>query len=108
MCDHAFGGSGADPCTSFSPIVETRPYGRPESELAIIAYARSPVYSLASTVRHAFVVDVGYTHASIVIPVVRSRSWLSPTVTQSLTPSNDSALPFFPVPFHVAPEIDPA
>ena len=40
--------------------------------------------------------SVGCTQASSVIPVVRSRAAVSVTVTQSLTPSNESAPPFFP------------
>jgi hypothetical protein len=41
----------------------------------------------------------GFTHASRVIPVVRSSGLaaVSVTVTQSLVPSKESALPIFPV-----------
>ena len=46
---------------------------------------------------------VGKTHASSVIPVVRSSALASATVTQSLTPSNDRALPNLPAVVHVAP-----
>ena len=41
------------------------------------------------------------------MPVVRSRSGTSVMVTQSLTPSNVSAPPYFPEPVQVAPEIVP-
>ena len=49
----------------------------------------------------------GYTQASSVIPVVRSSEAASGTVTQSLTPSNESAPPCRPLAVHVAPEIVP-
>ena len=52
--------------------------------------------------------DVGRTQASSVIAVVRSRAAVSATVTQSLTPSNESAPPFLPAADQVAPEIVPA
>src|SRR6476619_5188449 len=48
----------------------------------------------------------GWTHASRVIPVVRSNPAESATVTQSLTPSNERAPPYLPV-VQVAPEIVP-
>ena len=62
--------------------------------------------SLRSTVRHPPNVE-GATHASSVIPVVKSSAAVSLMVTQSLTPSNDSALPYLPCVDHVAPEIVP-
>ena len=49
----------------------------------------------------------GNTHASSVMPVVRSSDGASATVTQSLTPSKDRALPNFPCVLQVAPEIVP-
>src|SRR5436305_7609598 len=51
--------------------------------------------------------DVGKTHASSVIPVVKSRELESLIVTQSLTPLNDRALPNLPAVVRVAPEIVP-
>src|SRR5688572_25423739 len=53
-------------------------------------------------------IAVGRTQASTVIPVVRSSVARSATVTQSLTPSNDRALPLCPAVVQVAPEIVPA
>src|SRR4051812_14211414 len=50
---------------------------------------------------------VGLTHASIVMPVVRSSEFASATVTQSLVPLNESAEPNLPPAFHVAPETVP-
>jgi hypothetical protein len=49
---------------------------------------------------------VGFTHASSVIPVVRSSDAASAIVTQSSSPSNASAPPARPV-ARVAPEIVP-
>ena len=50
---------------------------------------------------------VGLTQASSVIPFVRSRLFASATVTQSFTPSNDSAPPDWPPVTQDAPEIVP-
>ena len=50
----------------------------------------------------------GITHASSVIPVVRSSEFASGTVTQSLTPSKLNAAPNLPAPVHTGPEIAPA
>ena len=58
-------------------------------------------------VRQVLLVVVGKTQASIVMPVVRSRSLASATVTQSLTPSNESALPLRPAVVQAAPESVP-
>ena len=63
--------------------------------------------SLKTTVRQALSPRVGRTQASRVMPVFRSSVAASATVTQSLTPSKLSALPFFPV-VQVAPEMVPA
>ena len=52
-------------------------------------------------------IAVGNTHASSVMAAVRSSELESLTVTQSLTPSNDSALPYLPLVVQVAPEIVP-
>src|SRR5437867_3080842 len=49
----------------------------------------------------------GLTHASSVMPAVRSRSLASATVTQSLTPSKDNAAPFLPAVDQEAPEMVP-
>ena len=50
---------------------------------------------------------VGKTQASIVMPVVKSRSLASFTVTQSFTPSKVSALPNFPCAVHAGPAMVP-
>ena len=54
------------------------------------------------------VVAVGRTHASSVIPVVRSSDAVSAIVTRSLTPSNVRAPPFLPAVVQLGPEIEPA
>jgi hypothetical protein len=58
---------------------------------------------LSIAVRHVPPVAAGLTHASSVIPVVRSSDAASATVTQSSTPSNDSARPKRPSGTRVAP-----
>ncbi len=50
--------------------------------------------------------DVGYTHASSVIPVVKSSEAESFTVTSAVDPLKDRACPNLP-PAHVAPLITP-
>ena len=50
---------------------------------------------------------VGRTQASTVMLALRSSELASGTVTQSFTPSNESALPNLPVAVRVAPEIVP-
>src|SRR4051794_1910727 len=57
--------------------------------------------SLSITHSHPLIA-VGLTHASSVIPPVRSNEAESGTLTQLLTPLNDTALPNFPVADHVA------
>src|ERR1700674_3674685 len=51
--------------------------------------------------------EVGYTHASSVIALPRSREGESATDTQLLLPLKDSALPNRPPAAHVAPETVP-
>ena len=51
--------------------------------------------------------EVGRTHASSVMPVVRSRSAASATVTMSFVPSKLSAPPFLPAAVQLAPETIP-
>src|SRR3954471_112127 len=63
--------------------------------------------SLNRTVRQALPSELGRTHASAVMPVVRSRSLASAIETASLTPSNDSAPPVLPVALQLAPLIVP-
>ena len=63
-------------------------------------------FSFTTTVRHFFSSAVGRTHASSVIPVVRSSEAESAIDTKSFTPSNESAEPVFAVVVQVAPEID--
>ena len=53
--------------------------------------------------RHAAPAPAGLTHASSVIPPARSSDAASATVTQSSTPSNDSARPKRPSATRVAP-----
>src|SRR2546421_3908854 len=48
------------------------------------------------------------THASTVIPVVRSSSGASGTVITLLVPLNEYAPPYLPAEIHVAPETVPA
>src|SRR4051794_2014753 len=50
---------------------------------------------------------LGLTHASSVAAVVRSSEFASATVTQSLTPSKDSAPPYLPPVAHVGPDSVP-
>lgn len=50
-----------------------------------------------NTVSQPVRVLVGLTHASRVIPVVRSNEFESGILTKSLTPSNFNALPYLPV-----------
>ena len=50
---------------------------------------------------------MGLTHASIVMPVVRSSEALSLTVTELFVPLNDRAPPNLPSALHVAPEVEP-
>jgi hypothetical protein len=51
---------------------------------------------------------VGNTHASSVIPVVRSRDAESFTVTRAFVPLNSNALPNFPALVQVAVPTEPA
>src|SRR5690348_5043858 len=53
-------------------------------------------------------IAVGYTHASSVMALARSREAESATVTQLFVPLNDRALPYLPEVLQVAPEIVPA
>src|SRR3974390_291772 len=55
------------------------------------------------TSRHALFTTDGFTHASSVIPVVRSSDAESLTVTSALVPSNTRALPYMPEVVQVAP-----
>ena len=67
------------------------------SELEYSPYTRSPGRSLTTTVLKsppAF----GRTHASSVIPVVRSSEFESATVAAAFEPLNESALPNLPEP----------
>ncbi len=59
------------------------------------------------TLRQAVPSPVGYTHASSVIPVVRLRSAVLPTVTRSLTPLKLRAFPKRPWVVQAAPEMAP-
>ena len=52
-------------------------------------------------------IAVGYTHASSVMPLVRSSELESAAVTQLFAPLNDSALPYRPVAVQAAPETVP-
>src|SRR5215831_151343 len=66
-----------------------------------------PGCSLKITVRQTEPSALGCTHASSVIPVVRSSEFESGTVTLSLTPSNERALPCLPPALQTAPETVP-
>src|SRR6476620_7083995 len=63
--------------------------------------------SLRMTVRQSAPTAVGWTHASSVMPVVRSRLFASGTVTQLLVPLKLSAPPNLPAALCVAPVIVP-
>src|SRR5437016_5178162 len=65
----------------------------------------SPGCSFSITARQPLML-AGLTHASSVMPEVRSREGLSPIVTQLLVPLNESALPAWPA-AHVAFAIVP-
>src|SRR5262245_6827600 len=80
--------------------------GRATSSLAYRPYASSPEISFITTVRQPLE-EVGYTHASSVMPFVRSSDAESGMSTRSLTPSNDNALPTLPAVVQVAPAIVP-
>src|SRR3954464_13319918 len=68
---------------------------------------RSLGCSLRITQRHSDPRAVGCTHASSVMPVVRSRLFASPTVTRLLVPLKLSAPPNLPAATCVAPVIVP-
>src|SRR5687767_2817452 len=70
-------------------------------------HACPPDDSFISTVLHPDSV-VGYTHASSVIPFVRSRPGASLTVTMSFVPSNVNAEPKRPDVVQTAPDTVPA
>src|SRR6185312_8636316 len=65
------------------------------------------VASFMTTVRHGPPSWLGFTHASTVIPDVRSSVDASGTVTIAFVPLNWSALPYFPVVTQVALVIAP-
>jgi hypothetical protein len=62
---------------------------------------------LKTTVRHGPAAALGFTHASSVMPLLRSSEPESGIVTEALDPSNDSAGPNLPEAFHVVPEVLP-
>src|SRR5262245_28311813 len=67
-------------------------------------YWSSPLYMISSQFPKA----VGYTHASSVMPIVKSSERESLTSTAELDPLNASAFPKRPVVIHDAPLIVPA
>src|SRR5918996_3067462 len=69
-------------------------------------YARLPGCSLTTAVCHVLLVE-GRSHASTVIPVVRSSVALSETVTHAFVPLNESAPLNLPPVTQVAPESVP-
>src|SRR4051794_32010494 len=101
---HVLSGSVAVPSAFCSPPMLTCPSGCAGVPLfAYIEYTIPAGFSLNTTVRHPVPSAVGYTHASSVEAVLRSRLLLSATVTQLVaTPAKDSAPPNLPV-VHVAP-----
>src|SRR5262249_49810063 len=70
------------------------------------AYDNPPVRSFMSTLVK-LLTELGLTQASIVMAFVRSSVFASLTVTQSLTPLNERALPYLPEVVQVAPEMAP-
>jgi hypothetical protein len=70
-------------------------------------YANPPGRSLSATVRQAVPSVEGFTQASSVMPVLKSKLAESFTVTQLLVPLNDNALPNLPAALHEAPVIAP-
>src|SRR3954463_2125625 len=79
--------------------------GRGRLSLAEIAYDRIGEASLIKALCQPLSA-VGLIHASSVIAVVRSSDAASGTVTQSLMPLNDNAVPYFPA-VHAAPVMVP-
>src|SRR5262245_61089799 len=75
--------------------------------LASSAYTSAPGCSFAMTERRFDGADVGKTHASRVIPTVKSSKLLSAIVTRLPVPLNDSALPYRPAVVQVAPVMVP-
>ena len=66
------------------------------------------VVCLATAVRQVVAPRAaGLTHASTVMPVVRSSEALSLIATELLLPLNDSAPPYLPAAVHVVPEVEP-
>src|SRR3954466_12569879 len=63
---------------------------------------RPPGCSFRATVRQIVPRALGLTHASRVMPVVRSKVAESAIVTHALVPLNDSALPNLPAVLQVA------
>src|SRR4051812_32063503 len=104
-CVHVFSGTADDPAAVADAPFDTYASGTPEA--TSIPYGKPPPpRSLATTACH-LAAEVGYTHASSVSAVVRSRAAESGTVTVSALPSNDRALPNRPAVDHVAPETEP-
>ena len=88
--------------------VEVRDLGRwPAGVRARVERVGEPARALLQQHR-APVRPLRVTHASSVIPVVRSSELESATLTMSLTPSKDSARPNFPEADETAPLIAPA
>ena len=81
---------------------DTHPLGRPVSLLAYNPYAKPLGCSFINAVRHPPNTDA-FTHASNVIPDVKSNEFASGTDTTSSTPSNDTADPNRPDADHNAP-----
>src|SRR3954454_20649153 len=79
--------------------------GLPEPSNAYSEYARPPGRSLSTTVDQSDATAAGLTHASSVMPDVRSSELESATVTIPLAPLNDSAAPERPAAVHVAPPV---
>src|SRR3954463_6394197 len=92
--------------TAMSRLMCTYPAGREALLPEYSAQANPSGASLVTTDRQEVRID-GLIHASIVIPVVRSRDAASLTVTHALVPSNESAPPNLPAVVRVAPEIVP-
>src|SRR5258705_13114980 len=104
-CVHWFTASADGLCTT----VQHTPLNVPPTPMRFASVFAFRKYASGSFCRIAFQldsVDVGRTHASSVIPFVRSSDALSFTTTTLLVPLNESACPSCPV-VQVAPLIVP-
>ena len=104
-CTHVAAGNGA-PSTTNAKSFHHEFNSGPEA-VTYNAYANPPGRSFINNVCHEFKGASGRTHASNVIPDVKSNDAESATVTQSSTPSNDNARPNRPPVTRAAPDTVP-